>query len=274
MQDRAAKAIIERAEKEGKLQPGGIIVEGTGGNTGVALAQIGRAKGYRVVICMPECIGQEKIDTQRRFGAEVHLQPLVPFSDPRNFARRPETLAKELGGVFTNQFENLANFQAHFSTTGPEIFHQTNGKIDAFITSAGTGGTIAGVSAFLHEVDPSIRSYLVDPAGSILHDYVNNTINNTNETSALTTASTTIEGIGIGRITANFAKAKLVGAKQVADKEAIEMVYYLMRNEGLAVGPSSALNVCGAVKVARELGPGHVIVTLLCDGGDRCEIYS
>lgn len=242
-------------------------MEGTGGNTGIALAQIGRAKGYNVVLCMPNCISTEKIEYQRRFGAEVHLQPLVPFTDPANYARHAEIIAAQRpGAVFTNQFENLANFRAHFGGTGPEIWHQTKGRVDAFVASAGTGGTIAGISAFLKSVQPGIKCFLVDPTSSVLLNYVRD------PTHPLTASPgpSEIEGIGIGRITDNFKQARLDGAFLCTDREAVEMVHYLMRNEGLYVGPSAALNVCGAVKTARLLGPGHVIVTVLCDGGERC----
>jgi cysteine synthase A len=274
IKDRAAKAIIEEAEKSGKLKPGGTIVEGTGGNTGIALAQLGKAKGYNVVLCMPNCISEEKIETQRRYGAEVHLQPLVPYTNPENYARRAEILAKERGIVHTNQFENLANFRAHFKTTGPEIYKQTDGRITAFIAAAGTGGTLAGTSSFLKSADNNIKCYLIDPSGSALFNYVKDIkINNINSNDIVLSSSgnSQVEGIGISRITANFAAGikDIDDAFHCTDQEAVEMAYYLLRNEGIFVGPSAALNVVGAVKAAKKLGKGNVIVTILCDSGDR-----
>jgi len=274
VKDRAAKAIIEEAERSGRLKPGGTIVEGTGGNTGIALAQLGKAKGYKVILFMPNSISEEKIETQRRFGAEVHLQPLVPFTNPENYARKAASTAKEHGLVHTDQFENVANFRAHFGTTGPEIFRQTGGKVDVFVTSAGTGGTLAGTSAFLKAAKPNVKCYLIDPSGSTLFNYIKDVkVNNVNSNDIKLSSSgnSQIEGIGIARITANFA----AGVKDIddafhgTDQEAVEMAYYLLRNEGIFIGPSAALNVVGAVKAAKKLGKGHVIVTILCDSGDR-----
>ena len=226
IKDRAAKAILEEAEKSGKLKTGVTIVEGTGGNTGIALAQLGKAKGYKVILCMPNCISEEKIETQRRFGAEVHLQPLVPFTNPENYARKAESLAKEHGFVHTNQFENLANFRAHFKTTGPEIYKQTNGKITAFVAAAGTGGTLAGTSSFLKSADPNIKCYLIDPSGSALFNYVKDIkINHVDSKDIVLSSSgnSQVEGIGIGRITANFAAgiASIDDAFHCSDKEAV-----------------------------------------------------
>jgi cysteine synthase A len=263
VKDRTAVSIISEAEKSGTLKPGGTIVEGTGGNTGIALAQLGASKGYKVVLFLPNSIASEKIDYQKRFGATVILQPLVPFTNPENYARKAESYASETNSLFTNQFENLANFLAHYEGTGKEIYNELDGKIDGFVTSAGTGGTIAGISSYLKDQNKDIKCYLVDPVGSVLYNYVNY---NKLET---TPGNSQVEGIGIGRITANFKQSQLDGAFQCTDKEAVEMAYYLMRNEGLYLGPSAALNVCGAVKLARLLGPGKVIVTILCDGGER-----
>ena len=269
VKDRAAKYLIEEAEKNGNLQPGGTLVEGTGGNTGVALAHLGASRGYKVVLCMPNSISVEKINHQRRLGAEVHLQPLVPFSDPENYARKAEIIAKERadqGAFFTNQFENEANFNAHYNGTGPEIWVQTRGKIDGFITSAGTGGTIGGISACLKNLNPKIKTYLVDPRGSVLYSYVTT---GKCEVGANSGNAPAMEGIGIARITANMSKAVLDGAFTSRDQEAVDMAYHMLKQDGIYVGPSAALNVTGAVKLARKMGPGHTIVTVLCDSGDR-----
>lgn len=258
--------MIEEAERTGKLQTNGMIVEGTGGNTGISLAQLGISKGYKVILCMPQSIAQEKIDLMRRLGAEVYLQPSVPFSDPRHYAQLAATLAFERGGFHTNQFENLSNFRAHVGGTGPELWRQTNHNVDVFVTSAGTGGTLAGVSANLHQVNPHVRCYLADPHGSSLFHYVLS-----NGQSMETVGNGTVmEGIGINRITENFKCAKLNGAVSVSDEEAINMAYFLLRHEGLYVGPSAALNVAAATKLAlRNRDSGQSIVTILCDGGER-----
>jgi cysteine synthase A len=263
VKDRAAQRMIEEAERTGVLKPGGCIVEATGGNTGVALAQIGKSKGYQVILTVPNMIAKEKIVYSERFGAKVYQQPLVPFTDPNNFERYAATLASQLpGSVHTNQFENMANYRAHYEGTGPEIWDQTNGRITAFVTSSGTGGTISGISNFLKEKNKFVKCILVDPMGSCLYSYL--------KTGELAKEGTsTIEGIGSGRLTANFKAAKIDDAMRVKDIEAVEMAYYLMRNEGLFVGYSAALNVVGAVKAARKLGKGSVVVTILCDGGER-----
>ena len=264
VKDRAAKQLVFEAEKSGYLKPGGTIIEGTGGNTGVALAALGASKGYNVILCMPLIIAKEKVELAERYGAKVLLQPLVPYANPENYARKAEALAKTTpNSIHTNQFENLANYRAHYSGTAAEIWKQTNGQIDAFVTSAGTGGTLAGVSAFLkHASGERVKSFLIDPAGSALFNFV--------ESGRLVAeGSSEIEGIGIGRITANFAKGELDGALRGSDTEAINMAYYLMRHEGLCLGPSAALNVVGAVKVARKLPKGSTVVTILCDSGER-----
>ena len=265
VKDRAARGMLREAEKKGLLKPGGTLVEGTGGNTGIALAALGAAKGYKVILTMPKIIAKEKVQSAERYGAKVILQPLVPFADPENYARKAEQIAQELGenAIFTNQFENLANYRAHFSTTGPEIWSQTAGSVDSFVTSAGTGGTLAGVSSFLKQASGGrVQCFLVDPSGSILFNFVE-------YGRAVAEGNSEIEGIGIGRITNNFKQGELDGALRGTDREAIEMAYWLMKHEGLCVGPSAALNVVGAVKVARRLGKGKVIVTILCDGGER-----
>ena len=263
IKDRTALGIIIEAERMNKLKKGGTIVEGTGGNTGIALAQIGAAKGYKVILCMPNSIAQEKIAYSQRFGAEIHLQPLVPFTNPDNYARKAEQIAASIpGSVHADQFENLANYRIHYSTTGPEIFRQTNGTVDAFVASCGTGGTLAGISSFLKQAKPGVKCFLIDPMGSVLFEYVSS-----GKVSA--TGSSEIEGIGIGRITDNFKHAELDGAFRGTDQEAVNMAYFLMKEEGLFIGPSAALNMVGAVKVAQKLGPGHTIVTIMCDGGER-----
>ena len=263
IKDRAAKFMLDEAEKSRALKPGGTIVEATGGNTGIALAQFGAARGLKVELFLPCIIAAEKVEYERRFGATVYLQPLVPFSDPENYFKKAESHAKLTGAFFTNQFDNNANFMAHYTGTGPEIWNELQGKVHGFIASAGTGGTVAGISAFLKDQDPQVKCCLVDPQASVLFNYVNSGKIETSK------GSSEIEGIGIGRITNNFKQAKLDKAMQCSDTEAMEMAFYLIRNDGLFVGPSAALNVCGAVKLARELGPGHTVVTVLCDGGER-----
>jgi cysteine synthase len=197
--------MLEEAEANGKLKPGGIVVEGTGGNTGIALAQLGIARGYQVILCMPQSIAKEKIDLMRQLGAEVHLQPSVPFSDPRHYAQLAASLAKERGGFHTNQFENLSNYRSHISGTGPELWEQTHHHLDVFITSAGTGGTLAGISTYLKQVNPKVKAYLADPHGSSLFHYVSS------QGQSLETVGngTIMEGIGINRITENFKQAQV-----------------------------------------------------------------
>ena len=264
VKDRAARQMILEAEQSGRLKKGGVIVEGTGGNTGVALAAFGAAKGYGVILTMPNIIAREKVQLAERYGAKVILQPLVPFANPENYARKAETLAKEIPeAIFTNQFESLANFRAHYGGTGPEIWAQTKGSVDGFVTSAGTGGTLAGVSSYLKLISNGrVQCFLIDPLGSILYNFVESG-------RTLAEGNSEIEGIGIGRITANFSQGELDGAMRGTDQEAVDMAYWLMRNEGLCLGPSAALNVVGAVKLARRLGEGKTVVTVLCDSGER-----
>lgn len=216
-------SILETAEANGTLQLGGTIVEGTGGNTGISLAQLGTSRGYKVVLSMGENVSKEKINYMKLFGAEVHVQPLVPLTDPRHFYNKAESLARENGGLFTNQFENLANYKAHYGGTGPEIWTQTERLVDVFVASAGTGGTLAGTSAFLQSVNPKIKSYLADPPGSALQAYV--------ETGQLVSSPgvTITEGIGSNKITANFAQARLDGVVHVSNEESVAMAYYLMQ---------------------------------------------
>ncbi|HEU4535586.1 MAG TPA: pyridoxal-phosphate dependent enzyme, partial [Polyangiaceae bacterium] len=242
---------------------GGVIVEGTAGNTGIGLAHVALARGYRCVIVMPNNQSQEKIDLLRSLGAEVELVPPAPFRDPNNYyhvaRRRAEALP---GALWADQFENPANAEAHYQTTGPEIWRQTGGRLDGVVMAAGTGGTLGGVSAFLKERDPRIAAYLIDPPGSGLYAWVT-------RGELVSVGSSITEGIGIMRETANFRRARLDGAFQGSDREAVEMAHFVLRRDGLFVGSSSALNCVGAMRLARTLGPGKTIVTVLCDGGGR-----
>ena len=268
VKDRAAAFIVRDAEARGVLQPGGVIVEGTAGNTGIGLALVANARGYRTVIVMPETQSREKQDMLRLCRAELRLVKAVPYKDPGNYVRVSERLAAELaqsdprGAVWANQFDNVANRQAHIETTGPEIWRQTEGRVDAFVASVGTGGTLAGVAIALKERKPSLRTVLADPLGSALwHYYAHGSLKA--EGDSIT------EGIGQGRITANLEGAPIDEALQIPDAEAVQICFDLLAEEGLCVGGSSGINVAGAIRVARALGPGHVIVTILCDYGTR-----
>jgi cysteine synthase len=268
VKDRAALYIVRAAEARGSLQPGGVIVEGTAGNTGIGLALVADALGYRTVIVMPETQSQEKKDMLRLCRAELRLVPAVPYKDPGNYVRVSEQLADELGrsephgAVWANQFDNLANRQAHYETTGLEIWQQTGGAVDAFVASVGTGGTLAGVGMALKERKPSVRIVLADPMGSALYNYyAHGTLKA--EGDSIT------EGIGQGRITKNLEGAPIDEALRVTDPEALPIIFDLLAEEGLVVGGSSGINVAGAITVARQLGPGHTIVTVLCDYGTR-----
>jgi cysteine synthase A len=268
IKDRAAWAIIKDAEERGTLRPGGVIVEGTAGNTGIGLALVGNARGYRSVIVMPETQSQEKKDMLRLCGARLVLVPAVPYKDPGNYVHVSERLAKELarseprGAIWADQFDNLANRRGHYETTGPEIWQQTQGRIDGFICSSGTGGTLSGVGIFLKERDPKVRIGLADPLGSTNYDwFAHGRIK--------VEGSSITEGIGQGRITANLEGAPIDFPCQVPDEEALPIIFNLLVEEGLCVGGSSGINVAGAMQLARALGPGHVIVTLLCDYGTR-----
>ena len=268
VKDRAALAIIEDAEKKGKLRPGGVIVEGTAGNTGIGLGLVGNALGYRTVIVMPETQSQEKKDMLRLIGADLRLVPALPYANPGNYVRYSETLANDLaatepnGVIWANQFDNIANREGHAATTGQEIWQQTGGRIDAFTCAVGTGGTLAGVAIALKEKNPDIRITLADPLGSALYNYYAN-----GELKAEGNSIT--EGIGQGRITKNLEGAPIDDALQVTDEEALPLVFELLKNEGLCLGGSSGINVMAAIKIARDLGPGHTVVTILCDFGTR-----
>ncbi len=263
VKDRAALFMVLQAEKEGKLKAGGTIVEGTAGNTGIGLALVANARGYRCKIVMPSNQSQEKIDLLKTFGADVELSPPVPFANPDNYYHVARRRAEESENTFwANQFENTANADAHYYTTAPEIWAQTGGELDGVILSSGTGGTIGGMTQYLKEQNAHLTTYLIDPTGSGLYSYIT-----TGEFKAEGNSIT--EGIGINRATENFRRAKLDGAIQGSDREVIEMAYYLLRHDGLFIGSSAALNVVGAVRLARMLGKGHTIATILCDGGGR-----
>jgi cysteine synthase len=268
VKDRAAKAIILDAVGRGMLKPGGVIVEGTAGNTGIGLALVGNALGYRTVIVMPDSQSQEKKDMLRLIGADLRLVPALPYSDPGNYVRYSETLALELaqsepnGVLWANQFDNQANRMGHALTTGPEIYAQTEGTVDAFTCAVGTGGTLAGVGLALKERNSNIRIVLADPMGSALyHFYAHGSLKA--EGSSIT------EGIGQGRITGNLEGAPIDGQIQVTDQEALPIVFDLLKEEGLVVGGSSGINVAAAIRIAQDMGPGHTIVTILCDYGTR-----
>jgi len=268
VKDRAALAIVRDAEARGHLKPGGVIVEGTAGNTGIGLSLVGNALGYRTVIVMPETQSQEKKDTLRLCGADLRLVKAVPYKDPGNYVRVSERLAEELaatepnGAIWANQFDNVANREGHRTTTAEEIWQQTGGRIDAFTCSVGTGGTLAGVAMGLKAHDSRIRTVLSDPMGSALYAYYA-------EGELRAEGSSITEGIGQGRITANLENAPIDGAQRIDDADALTMVFRLLREEGLIMGGSTGINVCGAVQLARDLGPGHTIVTILCDLGSR-----
>jgi cysteine synthase A len=268
VKDRAALYIIRDAEKRGALRPGGVIVEGTAGNTGIGLALVANALGYRTVIVMPETQSQEKKDTLRLCRADLRLVPAVPYKDAGNYVKVSGRLAEELdrtepsGAVWANQFDNVANRLAHYETTGPEIWRQTGGRIDAFVASVGTGGTLAGVSMALKERNARVRTVLADPMGSALYNHYAH-----GELKAEGNSIT--EGIGQGRVTKNLEGAPIDEALQVTDEEALPIIFALLEEEGLIVGGSTGINVGGAIKVAKRLGPGHTIVTVLCDYGTR-----
>jgi cysteine synthase A len=263
VKDRAALFMVLEAEKSGTLKAGGTIVEGTAGNTGIGLALVANARGYRSVIVMPSNQSQEKIDLLRTLGAQVELTNPAPFSSPENYYHVAKQRAAQIENSFwANQFENIANSEAHYQTTAPEIWRQSGGDLDGVVMASGTGGTIGGVTAYLKEQNPQIATYLIDPTGSGLYSYLT-----TGEFKAEGNSIT--EGIGINRATANFNRARLDGAFRGNDQQVIEMSQYLLKHDGLFVGSSAALNAIGAVKLALKLGKGHTIATILCDGGGR-----
>ncbi|MFO1039006.1 MAG: cysteine synthase A [Geminicoccaceae bacterium] len=268
VKDRAALAIITDAEAKGTLRPGGVIVEGTAGNTGIGLALVANVRGYRTVIVMPETQSQEKKDMLRQCGADLRLVPAVPYKDPNNYVKYSGRLAEELartepnGAIWANQFDNVANRMGHYRTTGPEIWTQTEGKVDAFTCAVGTGGTLAGTGLYLKERNPDIRIVLADPMGAALYNWYKH-----GELKA--EGSSITEGIGQGRITANLEGAPVDDAVQIKDEEALPIIFDLIHEEGLVLGGSSGVNIAGAIRVAKDLGPGHTVVTILCDYGSR-----
>ncbi len=263
VKDRAARGIIEDFENRGLLAPGGVVVEGTAGNTGIGLTLVGNARGYRTIIVMPDDQAREKYDLLRAFGADLRVVEAVPYTNDANYYHEARRVAESIpGAVWANQFENTANRDAHERTTGPEIIAQTGGTLAAFVAAAGTGGTIAGVGRALKAYDPAIRVVLADPYGSALYNYV--------KTGTLAVeGDSNAEGIGIKRIVANFKGAPVDDAVRVDDRTLTEIAHWLLREEGLFVGGSAALNVAAAARYARTLPAGSSVVTVLCDGGDR-----
>ena len=263
VKDRAALYIIEDAEAKGELKPGGTVVEGTAGNTGIGLAHICNAKGYRCLIVIPDTQSQEKMDALRVLGAEVRPVPAVPYRDPNNYVKLSGRLAAEMeNAIWANQFDNLANRQAHYDTTGPEIWQQTDGQIDAWVAATGTGGTYAGVALYLKEKNPKIKTVIADPMGSGLYSYA--------KTGEIKIEGISVtEGIGNSRITANLEGAPIDDGIQINDRECLRVIYQLLRQDGLFMGGSVGINVGAAVALAQQLGPGHTIVTVLCDSGTR-----
>ncbi len=268
VKDRAALYIIKDAEARGAIKPGGVVVEGTAGNTGIGLALVGNARGYRTLIVIPETQSQEKMDMLRLCGAELMPVPAVPYKNPENYVHVSERVARDLaekepdGALWANQWDNTANREAHIQGTGPEIWEQTDGKVDGFTCAIGTGGTLAGCSIYLKEKNPDIRTVAADPMGASMYSYF--------KTGELCSEGTSItEGIGQGRITENIEGAPIDDAFQIPDEEALPVVFDLLRHEGLCLGGSSGINVAAAIRLAQELGPGHTIVTILCDSGTR-----
>ena len=264
VKDRAARAIVADAERRGELPPGGTVVEGTAGNTGIGLAHVCNERGYRCVIVMPDNQSPEKYELIAALGAAVHRVKAVPYSDPNHYQKVAGRMAGELpNAVWANQFDNTANKAAHFDSTGPEIWRDTDGKIDAFCAATGTGGTLAGVAAFLKSKSAAIRIVLVDPPGSSLYHYFKDGELKSDGGSSIT------EGIGTGRVTANLEGTQVDDALRISDAETMRFVYRLLREEGLLLGSTSGINVAAAFKLAKQLGPGHTIVTILCDGGAK-----
>jgi len=268
VKDRAALFIILDAERHGLLEPGGLIVEGTAGNTGIGLALVGNARGYRTLIVIPNSQSQEKKDMLRLCGAQLEEVAPAPYRNPGNYVRVSERRAQELapiethGVLWANQWDNTANREAHFRTTGPEIWAQTDGKVDGFVCAIGTGGSLAGISAFLKKQRASIKTAVADPMGAGMYSYI--------KTGSIKAEGNSItEGIGQNRITKNIEGAPIDDAYQIPDEEALPIVFSLLKEEGLCLGGSSGINVAGAIRMARDLGPGHTIVTLLCDSGTR-----
>jgi cysteine synthase A len=262
VKDRAALYILLDAEKRGLLERGGVVVEGTAGNTGIGLALVGNARGYRTVIVIPETQSQEKKDMLRLCGAELREVPAVPYKNPNNYVHVSERLAKEMGAFWANQWDNTANREGHILSTGPEIWAQTNGKLDGFTCAIGTGGTLAGVAIYLKQKKKNIRIAVADPMGAAMYRWFK-------QGELKSEGSSITEGIGQGRVTKNIEGAPVDDAYQIADSEALPIVFDLLRKEGLCLGGSSGINVAGAIRLARDLGPGHTVVTILADSGTR-----
>ena len=262
VKDRAALFIIKDAIRRGELKPGGTIVEGTAGNTGIGLCVVANAMGFKTVVVIPETQAQEKKDVLRQLGAELVEVPAVPYKNPNNYVRYSGRLAKEMGAVWANQFDNVANRLAHIEGTGPEIWSQTNGKVNGFVCAVGSGGTLAGISMALKKHNKDIRIALADPMGAALYNFYKH-----GELKA--EGSSITEGIGQGRITANLEGAVIDDAFQIHDKEAMQIAFDLLEHEGLCMGGSTGVNVAGAIALAKQMGPGHTIVTILCDYGTR-----
>jgi len=268
VKDRAALYIVKDAEERGQLKPGGTIVEGTAGNTGIGLALVGNALGYKSVIVIPETQSQEKKDMLRLCGADLREVPAAPFKDPNNYVHVSGRLAAEIaesdpnGAIWANQFDNLANRKAHYETTGPEIWNDLEGKIDGFTCAVGTGGTLAGTVMYLKEQNPDVTCACTDPMGSVMYEYY--------QSGKLETEGTSItEGIGQGRVTDNLQGVPMDTSYRVPDEEALPIIFDLLKHEGLCVGGTTGINVAGAIRLAKDLGPGHTIVTILCDSGVR-----
>ena len=268
VKDRAALAIVKDAEAKGLLKPGGVIVEGTAGNTGIGLALVANARGYKTVIVIPETQTQEKKDMLRLCGADLREVPAVPYRDPNNYVKLSGRLAEEMaaenpaGAIWANQFDNVANRQGHYETTGPEIWRQTDGTVDGFICAVGSGGTLAGIAQYLREQKAGIKIGIADPPGAALYEYYKNG-------ELKSEGSSITEGIGQGRITANLEGLTVDMPYQVPDSESLQVAFDLLSEEGLALGSSSGINVAGAIRMAKDLGPGHTIVTVLCDGAAK-----
>jgi cysteine synthase A len=262
VKDRAALYIILDAEKRGALERGGVIVEGTAGNTGIGLALVGNARGYRTVIVIPDTQSQEKKDMLRLCGAELREVPAVPYKDPNNYVHVSERLAKELGAFWANQWDNTANRDGHYCSTGPEIWEQTNGKVDGFTCAIGTGGTLSGVGKYLKQQNSKVKIAVSDPMGATMYHWFKHG-------ELKSEGSSITEGIGQGRVTKNIEGAPVDDAYQIPDAEALPLIFDLLKKEGLCLGGSSGINVAGAIRLAKDLGPGHTVVTILADSGTR-----
>jgi cysteine synthase A len=268
VKDRAALALIKDAQEKKLISKGGIVVEGTAGNTGIGLCLLGNSLGYKTIIVMNDNQTQEKKDTLKNIGADLRLVSPKPYKDDGNYVKVAGRLAEELkstnnyGVVWANQFDNTANAKGHYETTGPEIWEQTDGKIDGFICASGTGGTIGGVSSYLKNKNKDVKIYLSDPSGSSLYNYITNG-------ELKSEGGSITEGIGSSRVTANFAQAKIDGAFSIDDHESLPILFDLIKNEGLSLGTSCGVNIAGAIRLAKELGPGKTIVTILCDKSDK-----